>query len=41
MVHLILLVLACICFGARALGVPSKVDLVALGLLFFALRELF
>ncbi len=40
MIDLILLVLACICFGAAALGVNSRINLVALGLLFYAVRGL-
>ncbi len=40
MVSLVLLVLAIVCFGAAAVRLKSPVDLVALGLFFFALREL-
>jgi hypothetical protein len=40
MVDLLLLVLACICFGLAAINVKSPVNLVALGLLFYAARGL-
>ena len=40
MVDTILLVIACICFGLAALNVKSPVNLVALGLLFYAIRGL-
>ena len=40
MVDLILLVIACICFGLAAVNIKSPVNLVALGLLFFAVRGL-
>lgn len=40
MIDLILLVLACICFGLAAIGIPSKVNLGWLGLLFYAVRGL-
>lgn len=40
MVSLVLLVLALICFAAAAINVKTSVNLTALGLFFFALREL-
>lgn len=40
MVDLILLVIALICFAAAAINVKASVNLVALGLFFFALRGL-
>lgn len=40
MIDTILLILAVICFGLAAIGVPSKVNLGWLGLLFFAVRGL-
>lgn len=40
MIDTILLVLACICFGLAAIGIPARVSLGWLGLLFFAVRGL-
>jgi hypothetical protein len=39
-VDTILMVLACICFGVAALNIAAPVNLVALGLLFWALTVL-
>jgi hypothetical protein len=39
-VHLVLLVAAAICFGLAAASIPSRVNLVALGLLFWELVDL-
>lgn len=36
-VHLLLLVLALVCFGAAALAVPSRFNLTALGLALWVL----
>ncbi len=40
MLVIILLVIAAICFAAAAIGVPSKINLVALGLFFWVLATL-
>ena len=39
--HLVLYVVAAICFGAAAAGVPSRINLVALGLLCWVLTLIF
>jgi hypothetical protein len=39
-IDLVLLVLALVCFAAAAINVKSPVDLVALGLALYVLREL-
>lgn len=40
MLTLILLIVAAVCFGLAAFGVPAKVNLVALGLLAWVLTLL-
>lgn len=40
MLTLVLLIIAAVCFGIAALGVPSRVNLVALGLLAWVLMEI-
>lgn len=40
MLTLVLLIIAAVCFGIAALGVPSRVNLVALGLLAWVLTEI-
>lgn len=41
MLDLLLLTAAAVCFGLAAFGVPTRVNLVALGLLFWVLVPLF
>ena len=40
MIDVILLIIACICFGLAATNIKSPVNLGWLGLLFFAIRGL-